>query len=140
VNGWPILWAPELISALNEIAAREDVTIKWLTTWEDDAAKILSPAIGINGQGWEVLHGDQHAWGGKRGWWKLEAIRADVEATSPDKFVRIDDDLSMESEALEWINNRAWGLAVSPFMREGLTREAVALISEFAETEIAEVA
>jgi len=52
VNGWPILWAPELITALNELAAREDVTFKWLTTWTDDAAKVLSPAIGIEGQEW----------------------------------------------------------------------------------------
>ena len=128
VNGWPILWAPELITALNELAAREDVTFKWLTTWTDDAAKVLSPAIGINGQEWEVLHGDQHAWGGRRGWWKLEAIRADVEETNPDLFIWIDDDLSMESEALEWVGDSDSRVAISPFMREGLTRENIETI------------
>ena len=130
VNGWPILWSPELIAELNELAARDDVTFKWLTTWTDDAAKVLSPAIGIKGQEWEVLHGDQHAWGGRRGWWKLEAIRADVEATNPDLFIWIDDDLSMESEALEWVGDSARRVAISPFMREGLTRENIATILE----------
>jgi hypothetical protein len=132
VNGWPILWAPALINVLNELAAREDVTFKWLTTWTDDAAKVLSPAIGINGQDWEVLHGDQHAWGGKRGWWKLEAIRADVMETMPDQLIWIDDDLSMEHDALEWIAGRSEGLAISPFMREGLTRANVEQITAFA--------
>ena len=131
VNQYPILWAPELIESLNELAAREDVTFKWLTTWTHDAAKILSPAIGINGQEWEVLDGDLHAWGGPRGWWKLEAIRSDVEATDPEQIIWIDDDLSTEVPALNWMGNRANRLAVSPFVSEGLPREHVATISAF---------
>lgn len=131
VNRWPILWAPELIAELNELAAREDVTFKWLTTWTDDAAKILSPAIGINGQGWEVLHGDQHAWGGKHGWWKLEAIRADVETTNPERFIWIDDDLSMEGVALDWLSGFPEGLGVSPFCSEGLRRDDLDAIRNF---------
>ena len=136
INGYPILWATELIAALNDLAARGDVIFKWLTTWRADAAKILSPAIGITGQDWAVLDGDQHAWGGSRGWWKLEAIRADVEASNPEKFIWIDDDLSMESAALEWIHGRDNGLPVSPFMREGLTRDHLALITHFIDAEL----
>ena len=135
INGYPIRWSKELITALNEMADREDVTFKWLTTWTDDAAKILSPAIGINGQDWDVLHGDQHAWGGKRGWWKLEAIQADVLSTMPDRFIWIDDDLSMESAACEWLFSRTNAKGISPFMREGLTREHVEQITAFIDTE-----
>jgi hypothetical protein len=123
VNGWPILWSPELIAELNELAARDDVTFKWLTTWTDDAAKVLSPAIGINGQEWEVLHGDQHAWGGKRGWWKLEAIQKDILETMPGQFIWIDDDISAEREAIDWVTGRDNGYAISPFTSWGLTRE-----------------
>ena len=122
VNGWPILWSPKLISELNDLAARDDVTFKWLTTWTDDAAKILSPAIGINGQEWDVLHGDQHAWGGK-GWWKLIAIQNDIESTDPDQFIWIDDDISAEREAIDWVAEKDNGYAISPFTRWGLTRE-----------------
>lgn len=132
INGYPIRWNRELITALNELAAREDVTFKWLTTWTHDAAKILSPAIGINGQDWEVL--DRDSDGPFRPWWKLEAIRADVEAESPDKFIWIDDDLSAEREALEWLNGRAEGLGISPFMREGLTCCDIDQITVFIDT------
>ena len=131
VNKYPILWAPELINALNDLSSREDVEFKWLTTWKHDAAKVLSPAIGINGRDWEVLEGDLHAWGGPRGWWKLEAIRADVEAADPERIIWIDDDLSAEAPALSWMGNRPNRLAVSPFMREGITREDLRIITAF---------
>jgi hypothetical protein len=136
VNGWPILWAPALIEALNDLAARDDVTFKWLTTWTDDAAKILSPAIGIDGQDWEVLHGDQHAWGGRHGWWKLEAIRTDVETTEPERFIWIDDDLSTEGNALEWLTGRIEGLGISPFMSEGLTRANLDTVHEYVDADV----
>lgn len=124
VNGWPILWAPELIDALNELAARDDVTFKWLTTWTHDAAKVLSPAIGINGQEWEVLDGEQHGWRGPD-WWKLQAIQKDVLESMPDQFIWIDDDISAEHSAIEWVAGRDNGYAISPFTIHGLTREHV---------------
>ncbi|MEV4991253.1 HAD domain-containing protein [Pseudarthrobacter sp. LMD1-1-1.1] len=124
VNSFPIMYAPALVDALNELANRDDVTIKWLTTWERDAAEDLSPALGINGKEWPVLTGDQDAWHGE-GWWKLEAIRADVEATAPDKFFWIDDDLAAELPALEWLATRPEGTGITPKMREGLTTEHV---------------
>lgn len=52
-NGYQIAYAPELIAMLNALAARDDVTIKWLTTWEHDAAKVLSPLIGLDGMDWQ---------------------------------------------------------------------------------------
>lgn len=120
VNGFPIMFAPGLIEALNELAARDDVTIKWLTTWEKDAAEDLSPALGLNGQDWEVLTGDQEAWRGGD-WWKLQAIKADVEASGPERFFWIDDDLGAEAAALSWMDSRPEGTAVTPQMRLGLT-------------------
>jgi len=138
VNGWPIQYSPDMLDHLNELADRDDVTFKWLTTWTNDAAKILSPAIGIHGEDWDVLDGDQHAWGGARGWWKLEAIRADVEAAKPERFIWIDDDLSMESRALEWLATRDEGLGVSPFCSEGLRREDLDAIRAFVGVEVAQ--
>jgi hypothetical protein len=131
VNGWPILFSPDMVAALNELAEDPDVTFKWLTTWEDDAAKVMSPAIGINGQDWEVLHGDQHAWGGKRGWWKLEAIRDDA-LVDGGRFVWIDDDISAEREAIAWVQGRDDVLAISPSTMQGLTRDDLASIKSFA--------
>lgn len=127
VNSFQVLFAPALIEVLNELASREGVTFKWLTTWERDAAEDLSPAIGLNGQEWQVLGGDQHSWHG-RDWWKLQAIRADVEATSPSRFFWIDDDLDAERHAREWLSTRAEGTGISPLMRDGLTTADVAQI------------
>lgn len=121
-NGYQIAYAPELITMLNALAARDDVTIKWLTTWEHDAAKILSPLIGLDGADWEVLTGDLHQWGGPD-WWKLAAIRADVEATSPAAVVWIDDDISLERQAMNWARNRDDVTLISPFAKYGLTTE-----------------
>ena len=135
VNGWPILYSPDMVALINDLAAREEVTFKWLTTWEDDAAKVLSPAIGINGQEWEVLHGDQHAWGGERGWWKLDAIRADVEATDAERVAWIDDDIKAEPAAIEWINSRDDVLGISPRTSHGIDREDLERIERYTETE-----
>lgn len=133
VNGWPILFSPDMVTALKDLAAREDVTFKWLTTWTDDAAKVLSPAIGICGEDWEVLYGDQHAWGGKRGWWKFEAIRADIAISSRThkRFIWIDDDISAEPEAIEWLQARADVLGVSPSTSQGLTSADIENVRTF---------
>lgn len=132
VNGWPILYSPEMVNAINELAAHEDITFKWLTTWTDDAAEILSPAIGIDGHSWGVLHGEQHAWGGKAGWWKLDAIRDDWEDSTADRFIWIDDDISAERAALEWVADKPEVLIISPNLYHGLTAKHVAAIRDFA--------
>ena len=130
-NGYQIAYAPELITMLNALAERDDVTIKWLTTWEHDAAKVLSPIIGLEGQEWEVLTGDLHAWRG-RDWWKLVAIRADVEAAKPGHAIWIDDDLSLERTAMNWANNHGVTM-ISPFAKYGLTTEDLAKITSIAD-------
>lgn len=129
VGRWPIHHSPAMIAELNALAARDDVTFKWLTTWEDAAAEELSPAIGINGQGWEVLRGDQHAWHG-RDWWKLQAIRADVEA-SDGNFIWIDDDISAERHAIEWAQGREDLLILSPATSQGVMRAELNFAKSF---------
>lgn len=130
VNGWQIQYAPELIGNLNRIAGLPAVTIKWLTTWEHDAASDLSPAIGLNGQEWPVLESGKADKWSRRDWWKLNAIRDDITATNPDRFIWIDDDLSLEGEALAWVDSFEPGrvLAISPFQSRGITQEEISLI------------
>lgn len=120
VNGYRITYAPDLIGRINALAARDDVTIKWLTTWEDDAPRVLAPAVGLYGHNWTVLHGDQDDFSG-RDWWKLKAIDADVAAHPEDRFVWLDDDIAAEPDAVEWARRRNNGIWISPRMREGLT-------------------
>jgi hypothetical protein len=129
VGRWPIHYSPTMIAELNSLAEQDDVTVKWLTTWAADAAEVLSPAIGINGQEWEVLDGDQHAWRGPD-WWKLQAIRADVEASSGN-FIWIDDDISAESHAIDWARSRDDVLILSPSSSQALTREDLNFAKSF---------
>lgn len=126
VKGFRIHYSPALTEALNGLAARDDVTIKWLTTWRHEAAQQLSAAIGINGADWEVLDGDLHAWGGD-GWWKLTAIRDDLDG----RAIWIDDDLSMELSAMKWAAGHDELLIISPGTTIGLTRNNIEAITAF---------
>lgn len=130
VRGFQIQYAQELVDQLNVLAERDDVTICWLTTWEEHAAQELAPALGLNGQHWEVLTGDVHAWQG-RNWWKLNAIRDHVGEHQPDLAIWIDDDIKLEREALYWIAETNGVIAYSPDPLDGLTREDMdSIISE----------
>ena len=132
VLGFPILYSHELVQNLNELAEREDVTIKWLTTWQERAAQDLSPLIGIDGQDWEVMYGDiNDHWFTTGRWWKLDAIREDIEKTSPDKVVWIDDDLGYDRNAQEWLRYRSDIHVVSPIMQHGVTKKQFSGIIEF---------
>ncbi|PRA13318.1 hypothetical protein CQ010_01340 [Arthrobacter sp. MYb211] len=124
INGYQIQWAQELIDHLNALATRDGVTIKWLTTWEHDAAQTLSPQIGLNGQNWEVLTGDQHAWQG-RDWWKLKAIQADTATHKPDLAIWIDDDIRLEREAMMWTLTTEGVMVFSPDPQDGLTQDDI---------------
>lgn len=130
VKGFRIHYAPALINALNKLAARDDVTFKWLTTWKHEAAGKLSAAIGLNGQDWEVLDGDLHAWGGGA-WWKLTAIRNDLNGRS----IWIDDDISAEPVATDWAGQRDELLLVSPSVGHGLTTQHLETITAYLDAE-----
>ena len=129
VRSYQIQYAQELINWLNTTAEHENVTIKWLTTWEEHAPQELAPALGINGQHWEVLTGDQHAWQG-RNWWKLNAIRDHVGEHQPDLAIWIDDDIKLEREAIYWATETEGVMAISPDPLDGLTRDCLTRITK----------
>src|SRR5213595_547392 len=133
VIGYKIHWYTDLVEELNKLAAMENVTVKWLTTWQDKAVTDLCPALGIEGTDWEVLFCQE---GGDlfdlRRWWKLTAIKEDVSKTNPDKIVWIDDDFKYERNAIEWaesISDKI--LPISPFTDWGMTKEDFDDIIEF---------
>lgn len=134
--GSPVLFSVELVAGLNAIASREDVTIKWLTSWEEHAAQVLAPAVGLNGTEWEVLRGvefdDPMNWN----WWKLDRIRADIAATRPQRVVWVDDDVAFDPKALTWLLSPGRPLLhLSPRTAHGLTRNDLQLILDFLDSE-----
>lgn len=141
---WTILWSNELIDNINKLALQPNVTIKWLTTWEDSASVFLSPALGITeGHNWEVLKDSKESlspvtegWTQEtsKSWWKLDLIREDVENGDYDAVVWIDDDLKHSREAMSWIRSveESIGfLPVSPFSTLGVTKREFDDIMEF---------
>lgn len=129
--GFPILWSHELVERLNELALREDVTVKWLTTWQEHAPKDLCPVTGIQGQSWDVLYGDiSDHWFTTGRWWKLDSIKEDIDKEQPDKVVWIDDDIGYDRGANEWLRSHPI-LAVCPNTNHGLSKKQFDGIMEF---------
>ena len=124
VNGFPIRYSPMMVDRFNVLAARDDVTVWWLTTWEHDAASLLAPAIGLDGGTWDVLGAESHY--SKElagGWWKWHAL-VDHFLSHGRRAVWIDDDLSYDREAQEWAARHVADgtlLTISPLTHRGLT-------------------
>jgi hypothetical protein len=126
VIGYKIHWYTDLVEELNKLAAMENVTVKWLTTWQDKAVTDLCPALGIEGTAWDVLYAadQEDLFDLSNGWWKLRAIMKDVAIHEPDKIVWIDDDFKYDREAIGWaehISDKI--LPISPFTDWGMTKE-----------------
>lgn len=121
VAGFPIHYSPALVDELNRLADLPNVTMHWLTTWENDAATKLCPALGINGADWTVLGREQHAAETDAAWWKLTALR-DYFSGRNTRAVWIDDDIPYDEPAREWIESLGGRLiAVTPRTYLGLT-------------------
>jgi hypothetical protein len=131
-----VTWSHELVAAFNELVALPNVNPVWLTSWEDDATLDLCPAIGLNGTDWPVLRGA--ADDATFAWWKLDAIREDLELSHPDRAIWIDDEFRLDRHAPVWAASApVWAAsapvwaASSPRMNLGLTRDHIQQIREF---------
>ena len=127
VNRFPICYSPAMVDALNALS--EVARFHWLTTWREDAPSLLAPTIGLIGTDWPVLDAPEF-FGGKHGWWKLRAIREHVEATRPDRAFWIDDDIAFDRDAQAWLETVPHVIPICPKTSVGLTRAALALMSE----------
>lgn len=136
-----IRFSPDLIGALNEIAALPNVRFHWLTTWQDEARYGLSRRVGLTGgDTWPVLgKADYQAarlarWSTET-WWKLNAARAHAQANPEAGIVWIDDDLNFEREALEWVEAMfPRVLMICPETEVGLTPADIRRIRSWIET------
>lgn len=123
VNGFQIRYSPAMIARLNALA--ESVQFFWLTTWLSDAPRLLCPQLGLDGEAWPVLDAEEPP---GAPWWKLTAIRDHVNATAPEQVFWIDDDISFDHMAKEWIAAEPRVTGISPRTDVGLTTEGLGLI------------
>lgn len=133
IGGFLTRYSVELVEAVNAVASRPGVAVKWLTSWEELAAEQLAPAIGLTaGRDWEVIAGVENDDPGNFNWWKLDRIRQDLEATRPDRAVWVDDDIAFDPKTLVWLMSPGLPvLHLSPRTVHGLTRDHIRRINTF---------
>lgn len=138
VGGFLTRYSVELVEAVNALAARPGITMKWLTSWEELAATHLAPAIGLTGGGdWEVIAGVEDDDPSNFNWWKLDRIRKDLAATKPDRAVWVDDDIAYDPKTLVWLMSPGLPvLHLSPRTVHGLTRDDVQRINDFLDGDV----
>lgn len=105
-----LFYRTRVITGLNELAAGA-LRFCWVSNWMDEAPA-LAEQLGLQGQHWPVLTGDQHAHRGED-WWKWQAVREHQQA-APTGFVWIDNDLAAESHAVDWALGTGRGGCLSP--------------------------
>lgn len=132
IEGFRILWSTELVEALNSLAARDDVTIKFLTTWQDLAPVSFGPQVGLLGsENWAYYYASFNEMEDLKSWWKLGKIQKSIEDDKPEKAVWLDDDILYDPAAMEWIGEAPNLLAISPVSTHGLRAKDIAAIIEF---------
>jgi hypothetical protein len=130
ITGFSMLWSVELIDALNALDAREDVTFKWLTSWEDMAVEAFAPVVGV-GADWPVLT-SRDSQDDLTKWWKLREIRKDIEDTAPEKAIWLDDDIIHDIGGKRFVKEQGDRLlAINPDRNHGLTAKHIASMLEF---------
>jgi hypothetical protein len=143
-SSWPILTASPVIDFLRAAHDSGAVEIRWHTTWQSDAPKVLAPLLGL--PDWPVhpcpeFHGAVNAVGGSSvgpgAWWKLPAALRVVHDENR-RLIWTDDDLHMESFSRNGLGGLTLGghpagstLLVSPHVRLGLTKKHLTQITEF---------
>jgi len=129
-NGFVLSWDPTVTARLRDLHESGRVEIQWLTTWTENADKLLAGPMGLprglktHSRDDVLPTGFEGELRGISGWWKLAAARA-VAAAEPDRrIVWIDDDLVAPAEdVVEWLEAHAHVLVVAPNLFTGLTHE-----------------
>jgi len=119
INGFRITWHTDMINRLHNLLDQPHVHPVWLTTWEDDAPRLIAPALCI-GFDWPVLHPTQTTFG------KQREVFDDVEDTQPDKVLWLDDDAAYSRDYFTGNFKR-----ISPYTGTGLTPDHLTEIEEF---------
>ena len=127
-NGFVLSWDPTVTARLREWHESGRVELQWLTTWTENADRLLAGPMGLprglrtHGREDVLPTGFSGRFGGAPGWWKLAAARAVVEAEPGRRIVWIDDDLADQADdTREWLAGNAHVLVVAPDLYVGLT-------------------
>jgi hypothetical protein len=127
-NGFVITWDHSITARLRGLHENGRVEIQWLTTWGENADRLLAEPMGLprglrtRAIGLAAPTGFAGRLGGESGWWKLAAARAAAEEEPGRRIVWIDDDLAVQATDLRtWLAANPHVLVVAPNLFAGLT-------------------
>ena len=139
-NGFVLSWDPTVTARLRELHESGRVELQWLTTWTENADKLLAEPMGLprglrtHGRDDVLPTGFGGELRGISGWWKLAAARAVAEAEPDRRIVWIDDDLAEQAaDTSEWLAANGQVLVVAPDFFTGLTHAELDLVEAWLE-------
>jgi HAD domain in Swiss Army Knife RNA repair proteins len=129
-DGYRFAWDPTVTERLRKLHESGQVEIQWLTTWAEDADRLLAEPLGIPrglrtharpGVGPTGFNGPLKV---RKGWWKLTVARELAEAEPGRRIVWVDDNLTERAtDTAEWLSTHPHVHVVAPDLWEGLTHE-----------------
>jgi hypothetical protein len=129
-NGYVIAWDPTITARLRGLHENGRVEIQWLTTWGEDADRLLAEPMGLprglrtRARELAAPTGFAGRLGGESSWWKLAAAREAAEEEPGRRIVWIDDDLAEQAaDTTDWLAANPHVLVVAPSLFAGLTHE-----------------
>ena len=149
---WPIRWSPDVVAEVRRLHESGVAEVAWLTTWGDEANDSLGnlldlpelrvagtrprpgelPAVPLRSAA--STHADATgaaAADESGGWWKLDAVRAQIAAEPSRRLVWTDDDLVWVPEAVRGLRAFTDCLLIAPDPAVGLTLADVAQIESY---------
>lgn len=136
INGFLITWPTAVVARMRELHETDAVEIRWLTTWCEDAANLIAPALGLP-LDCIVEGSDDHKASGKygvHGWWKSITAQRITEAEPDRPLIWTDDDLDYAETRgeVDWLKARtAPTLCYAPDPRQGITPKWLQRIEDF---------
>jgi hypothetical protein len=129
-NTFVLSWDPTVTARLRELHESGRVEIQWLTTWTENADKLLAEPMGlprglrVHAREGVASTGFAGELRGLSGWWKLAAARAVALQEPGRRIVWIDDDLGEQADdVVEWLGANPQVLVVAPDLFTGLTHD-----------------
>ena len=129
-NGFVLSWDPTVTARLRKLHESGRVELQWLTTWTENADRLLAEPMGLprglrtHSRDDVLPTGFVGELRGISGWWKLAAARAVADAEPGRRIVWIDDDLAEQAEDTgEWLAAHPHVLVIAPDLFTGLTHE-----------------
>ena len=127
-NGFVLSWDPTVTARLRKLHESGRVELQWLTTWTENADRLLAEPMGLprglrtHSRDDVLPTGFDGELRGISGWWKLAAARAVADAEPGRRIVWIDDDLAEQAaDTSEWLAANGQVLVVAPDLVTGLT-------------------